>query len=269
MNAKMIATSAIVAVAPAAIYLATVDPIDEPKTQPPPLISNGTPPPVPRQEVAQAPREPLATRIERLTASGQPADALAAHEIVFRCVMVEEISRRTSMPVPSELQACESLQQWQKDGRFANLDVALKADVPGSGMAYYREGPRGVSEELARTQPNDPRVVAWKEQAVAYVKRDALRGDVAALAAMADIYANLNDLQITKPDPKEALAWQVAMWQARSQSRPVVEEARERDLARLSRGMAEADVKAAKARGAEIAAQCCSSSALSPAGGQK
>jgi hypothetical protein len=176
------------------------------------------------------PAETLAAKVDRLTQSGNnnPADAFAAYEVVATCVLLEGLHKAVSGAMPSEdteslrkawaqrdadRKDCETLSQRQRVDRFANLTVAVKAGVPGAGLAFYREGPAGDQNAL-QSRPTDPLVVEWKAAAISYVYRDAIRGDINALSAMSDIFSSG---RITKPDPKEALVYEDAMWRVREQ----------------------------------------------------
>ena len=278
-----------VAIGIAAVYLVVskwdvqrratpVDAARQESSKLPPLPERRPPVSVERPPV---PAETLAAKVDRLTQSGNnnPADAFAAYEVVATCVLLEGLHKAVSGAMPSEdaeslrkawaqrdadRKDCGTLSQRQRVDRFANLTVAVKAGVPGAGLAFYREGPAGDQDAL-QSRPTDPLVVEWKTAAISYVYRDAIRGDINALSAMSDIFSSG---RITKPDPKEALAYEDAMWRVREQQTGRPSEWREIRIAQLSRGMPAQDVAAAKAIAADVVAQCCSSSAVPPSGQQ-
>ena len=165
----------------------------QPESATPPVVSQKQPT---RTAAAVMPQSaPVATetvsaKVDRLTQSGKnnPADAFAAYEVVATCVLLEGLHKAISGAMPSEdteslrkawaqrdadRKDCETLSQRQRVDRFANLTVAVKAGVPGAGLAFYREGPAGDQDAL-QSRPTDPLVVEWKTAAISYVYRDAI-----------------------------------------------------------------------------------------------
>jgi hypothetical protein len=153
---------------------------------------------------------------------------------------------------------CAALPQWQRADRLRNLAIAAKAGVPGAAYAFYGEGP--VGEGIASTLQSRPSDVtaAWKDEAIGYVRRDALKGDINAMAKLAEIYQF--------EDRKLALAYAEATSRVKAQTAGKPSPQWERLVASLAQGMPAADVAAAKAIAADVVAQCCSRSAVSPAG---
>ena len=146
--------------------------------------------------------------------------------------------------------------------------IAVEAGVLGASRAFLAEGPFGDGDNALKSRPDDPLVVEWKAAVVGYLTRDAYKGDIGAMMSLAEVYNG--EVAIATVDQKKALAWQVAMWGAVALRRPDKKPStmRDLDLERLSRGMSPEDIAAAKAEGAQLLAQCCSSSAVPPSGQQ-
>ena len=227
------------------------------------------PPPLPAQQPAppqQVATETLAAKVERLTAEGRsnPSAAFIAYNEVRKCVWSEG--------TPYAQPECATLPPYQRNARLANLKIAVDAGVPGASRAFLAEGPFGDRDNALKSRPDDPLVVEWKAAVVGYLTRDARKGDVTAMSSLSYLYAEdrLKDYDIAKPNKLDAFAWEYAMWSAQALARPDRDYSRMRDesIARMSRGMTPAEIAAAKAKGAELVAQCCSSSAVPPSGKQ-
>ena len=133
------------------------------------LSDLGTPPVA--HEVPAA--EPLAPRIERLAASGDPRDAYRAWWLLHACVVFERTGRLPEREgtdadilagqIGDPARACVNLNERMKMARIDHLERAARAFVPGALEELVEEGPFGDPTALT-TRPDDPLVKAWKER---------------------------------------------------------------------------------------------------------
>jgi hypothetical protein len=116
---------------------------------------------------AAAPPEPLARRIERLAASGDPHDAFEAWWLLHACVVFERTghvpqSEGTDREVLADpAHACATLNERMKMARIDHLERAARAGVEGALAELVEEGPFGDPTALT-TRPDDPLVKEWK-----------------------------------------------------------------------------------------------------------
>ena len=119
------------------------------------------------------PAEPLARRIERLAASGDPRDAYRAWWLLHACVVFERTGRLPEREgtdadilagqIGDPARACVNLNERMKMTRIDHLERAARAFVPGALEELVEEGPFGDPTALT-TRPDDPLVKAWKER---------------------------------------------------------------------------------------------------------
>jgi hypothetical protein len=131
------------------------------------LSDVGTPPSAPAP--AQTPAEPLAQRIERLAASGEPRDAYRAWWLLHACVV---FGRTGHMPerdgtepdgIADPARSCATVSERMKMARIDHLERAARGGVDGALAELVEEGPFGDPTALT-TRPDDPLVKAWKER---------------------------------------------------------------------------------------------------------
>jgi hypothetical protein len=185
-----------------------------------PLHSTASPrratalPPASRPDTTTA-HASLAARVERLSRSGSPRDAFVAFGLLERCVRTQEFDRHLkSLPMAQGLvalraaygdgrrwlrDACGDLAASQLDARVALVEKAALAGVPGAASAWIEQGPFGDKTALAQ-RPGDPLVVAWVDQALAWVKSGATHDDVESILQLGMISLNweLSDLERVK-----------------------------------------------------------------------
>ena len=110
------------------------------------------------------PAEPLAQRIERLVASGDPRDAYRAWWLLHACVV---FGRTGHLPerdgtepdtIADPAHACATVNERMKMARIDYLERAARAGVDGALAELVEEGPFGDPTALT-TRPDDPLMV--------------------------------------------------------------------------------------------------------------
>lgn len=147
--------------------------------------------------------------VAELISSRKPADALTAFGMIEGCEGLRPVFELNPMPaafLPRKKQ-CATITDAMRRSKYDYLRVAAYAGTPGVGSAWLGYGPSGDIEAL-RTKPNDPAVVAWKQQATALVIRDGDNGDINALQDLMNGYAGKTPF--FDADPSRALAYAVA-----------------------------------------------------------
>lgn len=149
---------------------------------------------------------PLQAQVDRLLATGNPADAMSAFNLVTDCVTFntahdrlvydeEEIKHWKGDTLPGwrgmnadekrqATQLCGALTAREGERRFDYLAIAMRAGVPGALVAFVNAGPFGDPSAL-KTRPDDPLVRAWKTQATEQLALSAESGDLDTLGYLA------------------------------------------------------------------------------------
>jgi len=165
-----------------------------------------------------APGEPLAQRIERLAASGDPHDAYRAWWLLHACVVFERTGRLpargeggTDAPVAAiadPARSCATLAQRTKMARIDHLERAARGRVDGALAELVEEGPFGDPTALA-TRPDDPLVREWKTRV------NGMLSDEAEQGARASLYQLFTGFWFGHPaiaaDRQSALAYGMAL----------------------------------------------------------
>ncbi|GAA5016923.1 hypothetical protein GCM10025794_04960 [Massilia kyonggiensis] len=168
------------AVTPAAV---PVPPSSTPGAPGPAWLSDlGTPP----ATLPSVPAEPLAQRIDRLVASGDPHDAYRAWWLLHACVV---FGRTGHLPerdgtepdaIADPAHACATVNERMKMARIDHLERAARAGVDGALAELVEEGPFGDPSALT-TRPDDPLVKEWKERINGMLNAQAEQGYWASL----------------------------------------------------------------------------------------
>ena len=140
------------------------------------------PPPTP------VPAEPLARRIERLAASGDPRDAWRAWWLLHACVVFERTGRlperdgtdASGESIAGPATACATVSERMKMARIDHLERAARAGVDGALAELVEEGPFGDPTALM-TRPDDPLVKEWKARVNGMLNTQAEQGYWASL----------------------------------------------------------------------------------------
>jgi hypothetical protein len=163
--------------APAAVRAPAAPMAGKPGAPGPAWLSDlGAPPLLP-----EAAAEPLARRVERLAASGDPHDAFQAWWLLHACVVFErtghlparEGTDREVLADPAH--ACATLNERMKMARIDHLERAARAFVPGALAELVEEGPFGDPTALS-TRPDDPLVKEWKAHVNGMLNEQAEQG---------------------------------------------------------------------------------------------
>ncbi len=146
---------------------------------------------------------------------------------------------------------CKTIPAAIRADRFRLIRIAAQARVPGAAYAFARTGPPAGPDAL-QTQPDDPGVSAWRQDAERFLKDAASAGDLESMIALSSTY----QMGIyTQRDPMSALAYAYAYADRRQMldDRPISPiHAQLLDV--LSRGLSAEQQRAAQERGSAIAA---------------
>jgi hypothetical protein len=132
------------------------------------------------------PAEPLAQRIERLVASGDPRDAYRAWWLLHACVV---FGRTGHLPerdgtepdaIADPAHGCATVNERMKMARIDHLERAARGGVDGALAELVEEGPFGDPTALT-TRPDDPLVKEWKERINGMLNEQAEQGYWASL----------------------------------------------------------------------------------------
>jgi hypothetical protein len=138
----------------------------------------------------------VAAFIDKLAPHARRGDVKAAMR-VYRaerfCSLIDLTARR-SPPQDDEGRAklaesqarCEGVTPAQLRERMAFLDQGVRAGLEEALLAYRQEGPDGLP--IGELDPNDPRLVAWKQTANDYLRTLAAQGNHLAWTMLAQDY---------------------------------------------------------------------------------
>ena len=176
--------------------------------------------PAPAPASAQASAAPgLEQQLARLAASGSPDDAYAAYNLLDDCIVFQKEGRLPALEFDrgSEMTAdeksaqqhlCADLTERQKGARLDFLALAAKGGVAGASTRFFYEGPFGDRSAL-RSRPDDPLVLAWKEQAVAQLTAQAEQAELSSLSTL--MMAYLADGEVVRKDAPLAYGYLLAL----------------------------------------------------------
>lgn len=176
--------------------------------------------PAPAPASAQASAAPgLEQQLARLAASGSPDDAYAAYNLLDDCIVFQHEGRLPALEFErgSEMTAdektaqqrlCANLTERQKSARLDFLAQAAKGGVAGASTRFFYEGPFGDRSAL-RSRPDDPLVLAWKQQAVAQLTAQADQAELSSLSTL--MMAYLTDGEVVRKDAPLAYGYLLAL----------------------------------------------------------
>lgn len=161
----------------------------------------------------------LARQLEQLAASGSADDAYAAYNLLDDCLVFQqegrlpalEFDRGSEMTVEeksAQQQLCANLTERQKGARLDYLAAAARAGVPGAATRFLQEGPFGDRSAL-RSRPDDPLVLAWKQQAIAQLAAQADQAELTSVSTL--MMAYLADGDVVKKDAPQAYGYLLAL----------------------------------------------------------
>lgn len=207
----------------------------------------------------------LSQKIDKLIASGRPEDAFSAYILVRDCSYFQQwktlpfigfpgpIRDMTDLEQADEATLCDGMSERIKMDSIDHLAVAAQAGVMGADSAFMQAGPFGDPSALV-SRPDDPLVVAWKAQALAYVTVRARDADMGSLMTLTAAYSSGND--VIAKDPALALAYAIAIHKIQEQfALPpgTLMPFNDTDLAWMEDGLSAQQIAAADADGAKIA----------------
>ena len=219
-------------------------------------------------KIVPDPHYPLAERVDRLAATGRPADAYDAYWLVQTCIDFQRtgdlampdgdyMRKANDVEMAAEKQACASLTERMKTARLEHLTLAAKAGVDGADLAFLQTGPFGDSSALT-SRPDDPLVRAWKEEAVDYLEIQARQGRVPSMITLVGEYHE--DSELSKKHPAMMLRYATAVHDyfdaqfggpTRDYQNPLNDEV----MKEMAEGLTPEQIKLATADGKQLAAR--------------
>lgn len=202
----------------------------------------------------------LSARIDRLSATGRPEDALLAFELARSCKALHD-ERRKFGPASPDVQGkiCGDITNLQLREMEKNLDKAVAARAPGALFAKLSHGPLGGNHQALIDTPDDPAVVEWKKRIMAEVTEAAWTGgDFLLLASLSGIY---EEGQIAEKNLTFALAYKLAMLDihfSKADTAEKVQATRAKAVSKLSASLTVEQLAEAEALAKKIALSCCS-----------
>ncbi len=206
--------------------------------------------------------ESKAAEIDRLSATGKPADAYKAYFLALACKTGRDDLRNGMdyLDGPQVDERCADITPLQIREMEKNLAKAVAAGIPGALVQKLAFGPLGGDPSALETRPNDPLVLEWKRgmlnDLTVYGRKT---GDLLTLSVLENIY--LYDY-FGQKNPELALSYAMAQQEVVSNSgnpkRIRLAKSLEGQLARLSEPLTPEQIAAARAFAKTLAAECCS-----------
>ena len=187
---------------------------------PPPLPATASPvaaAPNPAVPAPSAAREPsLAEQVDRLIATRDPKNAMAAYRLLADCTSFNRDGDRvifdlrdvktwnsdgalpgirgmTVAEKAHDATLCAGMTERMRRSRIDYLAIAAQAGVEGAAIQMATEGPFGDPTALA-TRPNDPLVQEWKTRVLAQLRQAAENGDLGVLEYLSIKYLGSDTL---------------------------------------------------------------------------
>ncbi len=201
-----------------------------------------------------------AKEIERLTATGDPADAYKAFDLASTCRVTRHMRRffPGTFSLDEERELCGDITELQIRVMTKNLDKAVAADIPHALLGKYYYGPDGDMSALDQ-RADDPYLADWKRsmlrEMTAYVQRT---GDSSTMSELVGIY---NHGRLGVKDPELAFGYLLARQELNLRSSDVRLRRNALSTAATGSGFAKRltpeQIAGAKAFAANFIANCC------------
>ncbi|OFA01109.1 hypothetical protein [Duganella sp. HH101] len=217
---------------------------------------------------APDPRYTLGQQIDMLAATRRPQDAYIAYWLVQTCMdfmrtgalRVEDgdaFRPATAAEKADEARRCDGVTERMKTTRLEHLALAARGGASAADLLFLKAGPFGDPSAL-ESRPDDPLVLAWKEEAVGYLELQAERGSVSSMITLVGEYNE--DIDLQKTHPASALRYATAVHgyydallggDPRNGSNPLTDEF----MQRMAQGLSPEQIKLAVAEGQKISAR--------------
>lgn len=204
--------------------------------------------------------------VDRWSQAARTGDARAAYRVYQAesyCASADENERllrgpsnppadetRKSIATSTRLrELCVAVNPAEVDERLHFLWLAARSGNANAQIDFYKEGPYGKPYELRADDP-DPNVIAWKAQAIDFLKQAAMQNNRDALEFLSIAYFNGT---VVPQDFEASLTYDIALARANG---------KDPDLALLAtqliRQLPETSVARARNAGVALYRQCCS-----------
>ena len=165
------------------------------------------------------PRYTLAQQVDRLSATGRPADAFDAYWLVQTCIDFQRtgdlavadgdfMRPANGVEKSAEKLLCADMTERMRTTRLDHLALAARAGIDSADLAFLQTGPFGDRSAL-ESRPDDPLVLAWKAQALSYLEAQAQQGRIPSMITLLGEYNEDSALQ--KRHPLAALRYATAV----------------------------------------------------------
>lgn len=217
---------------------------------------------------APDPRYTLAQQVDMLAATRRPQDAYVAYWLVQTCMDYKRTGElrvedgdafrpATAAEKVEEARRCDGVTERMKTTRLEHLALAARGGANAADLLFLKAGPFGDPSAL-ESRPDDPLVLAWKEEAVGYLEMQAERGSLSSMITLVGEYNE--DLDLQKKHPASALRYATAVHgyydallggDPRNGANPLTEDF----MQRMAQGLSPEQVKLAVAEGQKISAR--------------
>ena len=206
-----------------------------------------------------------ASEFHKLVATGKPADAFAAYMLASNCIWARgEFGEDPNLPPEQRKppavrinEACGNLTASEIGSRFKYVKQAAEAGVPLAAIQLVAEGPNG-NRQILYEKPNDPAVLAWREDMTALIELAAQKGDYTAMSSLANMYENGTGV-VGKPDYPKALQYATAMWEVYQKTTGRLSPFAAAELVKLEKAMTPEQAIAAREAGIALATEALES----------
>ena len=159
------------------------------------ISSQAAPYPVEKSFPSSAKKiSPISEQVDKLIATGKPADAYSAFILVQNCIDFEKLGTipffsfpntraMTEEEMDDEAEVCKNMTERMRTSRLDHLAFAAKNGVSGADVRFAELGPFGDRSAL-RHRSDDPLVVEWKKQAISQLSSNANNGVYGSLITL-------------------------------------------------------------------------------------